>query len=262
MFHSPFFQALKEAIRLAPVWIFMAHQDVVSRYRRTTLGPWWITLGTGVGLLGMGLIWGRMFRLPLHEIFPYMAIGFIIWGFISTVLIDSPDIFVRAGETLKTIKIPFFVFVFFSVVRNLYVMAHNLVIIVVVLLVFPPTPTWSMLLVIPGFILLILTAIVIAICLSIIGARLRDLSYMITSMLTFLFLLTPVMWHTKVLMGHSIYIAYANPITHYLAIIRDPLLGQIPPLLSYEVVVGCISVLSILGMVLYNRYYKRLIFWI
>lgn len=259
---SPFFQALRDVFRLAPVWIFMAHQDVVSKYRRTALGPWWITLGTGIGLAAMGLIWGRMFRMPLQELFPYLTTGFIIWGFISSTLVESSDIFIRAASMLKTIKIPLLVFVFFSVIKNLYVMAHNLVIIILVLIIFQVTPTWATLLVVPGFILLIVTALLVSLILGLLGARLRDLSHVITALLTFVFLLTPIMWNTKILTGRSIYLAYLNPITHYLSIIRDPLLGQNPSVISYAAVGGCIVILGVLGMVLYNRYHRRLIFWI
>lgn len=240
----------------------MAHQDVVSKYRRTALGPWWITLGTGIGLLAMGLIWGRMFRMPLAELFPYLTTGFIVWGFISTTLIDSSSIFIQAADTLKIIKIPLLVFVFFSVVRNLYMMAHNVVIILIVLVVFQVMPTGASFLIIPGYILLTLTALFVALILGILGARFRDLAHIITSLLTFLFLLTPIMWNVKILTGHSVYLALLNPLTHYLAIIRDPFLGQAPSLLSYGVTGGCTVVFFVIAMILYNRCYRRLIFWV
>ncbi len=257
-----FLTAIKEAISIYPVWIFMAHQDVVSKYRRTSLGPWWITLGTGIGLFGMGLIWARMFHTPLAQLFPYLSIGFVIWNFIATTLTESPEIFVRAAPVLKTIKIPLLTFLFFSVLKNLYVLAHNFMIIVVVLVIFRVTPGWQTLLVLPGLVLLALSALLASFVLGFLGARLRDLSHIMASLLTFLFLLTPIMWNTKILTGNSIYLAYLNPLTHYLSLVRDPLLGKAPPLMAYAAVSGCIFFMIGLSFFLFKRFHKRLIFWI
>lgn len=257
-----FIKDFYETLRISALWVFMAHQDIVSRYRRTTLGPWWITIGTGIGLTGMGLVWSTLFEAPLKEVFPYFTVGFVCWGFIATSLIESPNIFLGVGSIVKSIKIPFLTFVFLAVLRNLYTLAHNFMLCVIVLIFFPVKTTWVLLLFIPGLILTVTTAFLVSVILGILGGRFRDLSYIINSFMSFVFLITPVMWNINILTGYKKLIAYLNPLSYYLMILREPLLNRIPEMHYYYVVLAIIAILGILANYLYNRFANRLIFWI
>ena len=257
-----FIKDLGEALKIAPVWGFMAHQDIMARYRRTTLGPWWITIGTGIGLVGMGIVWSTLFGVNLKEVFPYFTTGFVCWGFISTTLLESANIFLSAGGMLKMVPLPRLSFVFLSILRNLYTLAHTFVLCILVLALFPVKITWIILLVIPGLFLCIITAFLLGVVLGIVGARFRDLSYVITAFMTFIFLLTPVMWDASMLVGYKRLIVYLNPLTYYLSVFRDPLLNTIPPAYCYYGVVVIIGILLGLATYLYKRFSKRLIFWI
>ncbi len=257
-----FIRALIEVSKKAPIWFFMAHQETVAKYRRTTLGPWWITLGTGIGLAAMGFIWGAVFKMDISELFPYLTSGFIFWAFISSTLIESAEIFARASVTLRSIKLPLFTFIFASVLKNLYILGHNIIIFLLVLVIFQLKVSFITFLFIPGFLLLVITSLFVSIILSILGARFRDLSYMISSLMTFMFLLTPVMWNPSILSGRSLYLAYLNPITHYLSIVRDPLLNKIPDSISYLIAAGISFFLFLLASFLYKKFEKRIIFWV
>jgi hypothetical protein len=257
-----FIRALVEVSKKSPIWFFMAHQETVAKYRRTTLGPWWITLGTGIGLCAMGFIWGAVFKMDIHELFPYLTSGFIFWSFISSTLIESGEVFARASITLRSVKLQLLIFIFASVLKNLYVLGHNIIIFLLVLVIFQLKISFITFLFIPGFLLLVLTSFFVTVILSILGARFRDLSYMISSLMTFIFLLTPVMWNSGVLSGRSLYLAYLNPITHYLAIVRDPLLNKVPDSISYLSAVGISIFLFLLASFLYKKFEKRIIFWV
>jgi hypothetical protein len=45
---------LRQALGLFHVIVYMAVGDLRSRYRRSVLGPLWITLGTAAGTVGLG----------------------------------------------------------------------------------------------------------------------------------------------------------------------------------------------------------------
>jgi ABC-type polysaccharide/polyol phosphate export permease len=256
-----FLIAIREALKIAPVWLFMAYHDVLARYRRTTLGPWWITIGTGIGLAGMALVWSTLFGMALRDIFPYMTIGFTLWGFIASTLVEGAAAFSGAG-TLKMIRTPLLTFVFFSVLKTLYTFLHNCVLIIIVLIIFQVDFSLTTLLFIPGLLLLILTSLLVTVILGIVGARFRDLSYIISSFLSFLMLLTPVMWNASMFSGKRIFLIYLNPIAYYLEIIRAPLLNKVPDVIYYYGVLGTIIILLVLANYLYNRFAKRIIFWL
>lgn len=257
-----FIRDFLETLKISPVWWCMAYQDLMSRYRRTTLGPWWITLGTGIGVGTMGLVWSSVFGIPINDFFPYMASGFVLWGFISPCVSEGPLFFVLVGNTLRTIKIPPLTFVFTGILRHLYTLLHNLIIVVLVLIIFKTKVSWVTLLVIPGFFILIGTAFLASVVLGVLGARLRDLSHIVSSFMTFLFMLTPVMWNPKLLTGKKVLLAYANPFTYYLAIVRDPLLNTIPEPLYYIGALSIMGVLFLIASFLYQRYSHRLVYWV
>lgn len=257
-----FFRDFYATLRIAPVWWYMAYQDLMSRYRRTTLGPWWITLGTGVGIGSMGFIWGAVFQTPLDQLFPYLAIGFIVWGFISSCVTESSLVYITAAQALRTIQIPRLTFVFTSLLRNFYTLLHNGVIIVLVLLIFKVKVSFITFLFIPGFLILLTTAFFVSVALGILGARLRDLSHIISSFMTFLFMLTPVMWDPKLLTGKKVLIAYLNPFTYYLGIVREPLLNRVPDPFYYSGAVSIMLAMFLLASFLYHRYSHRLVYWV
>jgi len=257
-----FISAIREVIRITPVWFFIAHQDIVARYRRTTFGPWWITLGTGCALTGMAVVWSTIFQMELQKLFPYIAAGFVIWLFISAILTEGAGIFCSARGIVKTIKIPLITFIFSSILTNLYILLHNSVIIVIVFLLFRIPISFNTLLAIPGLLILIITAIPVSLILAIAGARFRDLGHIIGSLMTFLFLLTPIMWDISILKGKAIYLAYFNPITYYLMIIRDPLLNRIPDVMFYYGAFSVSSLLMIIAAYMYSKFENRMIYWI
>ncbi len=64
--------------------LYLAKADIRQRYRRSILGPWWITISTGVMIACIGVIFGTIFKSPMQEFLPFLSAGLIIWGFIST----------------------------------------------------------------------------------------------------------------------------------------------------------------------------------
>src|SRR5476651_1663163 len=71
------------------VWLTLGWQDIRLRYRRSTLGPFWITLSMGITIFGMAFLYSYLFKMDTRAYFPYLAAGMIIWGFFSTLIIDG-----------------------------------------------------------------------------------------------------------------------------------------------------------------------------
>ena len=49
------------------LWLQLGWQDIKQRYRRSTLGPLWITIATGVMSLALGLLSVSYTHLRAHE---------------------------------------------------------------------------------------------------------------------------------------------------------------------------------------------------
>ena len=58
----------------------LAWHDVVSRYRGSILGPFWITLSMGLMVLGIGVLYAKLFSIPVQDFLPFVAIGIVFFG--------------------------------------------------------------------------------------------------------------------------------------------------------------------------------------
>ena len=103
--------------RLDLAWSLAWH-DVVSRYRGSILGPVWITLSMGVMVLGIGVLWGGLFRVPIHSFIPPVAIGIVFFGVVTSTINEGCDTFVQAAGMLSQTSLPMFTFVWRSRART------------------------------------------------------------------------------------------------------------------------------------------------
>jgi ABC-type polysaccharide/polyol phosphate export permease len=53
---------IKGAILSHERWFYMAAQDIKLRYRRSIIGPWWVTISTGIMVLMLGFLWSHLFN--------------------------------------------------------------------------------------------------------------------------------------------------------------------------------------------------------
>lgn len=141
---------LRDGLASRELWLHLGWQDIKQRYRRSVLGPLWIVIATGVTAIAMGLLYGELFGMDIKVFLPYVALGFIFWNFIQSSILDGAEVFSKNEGLIKQLPAPVSVHVYRVVWRALIIFAHNVVIIVVIFLIFPPPLDWTVLLVIPA----------------------------------------------------------------------------------------------------------------
>jgi ABC-type polysaccharide/polyol phosphate export permease len=157
---------------------------------------------------------------------------------------------------------PLSVHVFRAVLRHLINFAHNFLIVVFILLLFPPPASSAILLFIPGLLIVITMAVVCSTVLGILGARYRDFSYAVTMFMGPMFFLTPILWAPDVLSGARALVAAANPFTHFVALIREPLLGRAPEVFSYCYALGLLVAAALIALHLLGKHRNQVPYWI
>src|SRR6266481_2994736 len=165
---------LLEGMTKSWMWWAMAMQDIKMRYRGSLLGPFWLTISMVIMVAAMGLIYARMFHMEITRYLPFLTVGLVIWNFISTVIIEGCQTFLSAQNIITQVRMPFSIHAWRTVYRNLIVLAHNMVIVPFVLVVFKVPVGWSVISIIPALALLTINGIWISILLGMISARYRD----------------------------------------------------------------------------------------
>jgi ABC-2 type transport system permease protein len=255
-------EILGTLIRFAQ-WSTLAWNDVKLRYRRTTFGPLWITLGLGATVFSVGILYGVLFGNELSQYLPYFAAGLIAWTFIGSTLSEGCGTYLAAAAIIRAVPVAPAVHVCRMLTRQLIMLAHNLALMIVLWLLFPWPLGWSFMLIVPGLVLSVLAVFGAALALSIVAARFRDIQLIVSTVLQLVFLLTPIIWDAKSLRGVALtYIADFNPIYHLIEVVRRPLLGEMPLLSSWAVSSITAAVCLAVGCTFYARYRHRVAFWV
>lgn len=238
-------------------------QDVRQRYRRSALGPFWLTISMGVMIGTIGVVFGQIFNSPIQEFLPFLAIGMILWGFMSTVISEGCTGFIAAESIIKQLPIPLFAHIMRMIWRNILILGHNIVIFPLVLLAVGKPLGLIAFISIPGFILALLNLTWIALLLGILCARYRDLPQIVASLLQVVFYLTPIMWMPSLLPQRAgLYLLDLNPAYHIISVVRSPLIGQMPTATNWWVSLGMAVVGWLVALVVYGRYKRRIAYWL
>jgi ABC-type polysaccharide/polyol phosphate export permease len=223
-FHMAFHDLRTSWERLGLAWSLAWH-DVVSRYRGSILGPFWITLSMGFFVLGIGVVYAKLFNSPIQQFLPLVALGIVFFGVISNTIIEGCDTFTFASSMLSQTSLPMFTFLWRTVLRNLINLAHHLVIVIAVLLYFGYWRRMNPVGGLVGLAFLVANTAWIAMLAAIAAARFRDIPQVVTSVMQFAIFVTPVFWPADHLQGPRRVVLDFNPFYHMLEAVRAPMMG-------------------------------------
>jgi ABC-type polysaccharide/polyol phosphate export permease len=244
-------------------WAYLARADIRLRYRRTVLGPWWATLSTGVMIGSVGLVFGGIFGGEMATYIPFFATGTIVWTLISGSLTEGCGVFTSASGLIKSIPAPLLVHVLRMLTRQLIVLAHHLVLIVLLWILIRWPVGWSVLLALPGFFILVSALVGAALTLGVLSTRFRDFQQIIGTALQLLFLLTPIVWMPQSLRaGHTGLVLYFNPLYHLIEVVRGPILGHPPEPRVWLSAIGWTALSLAIGVATYGRFRHRIAYWL
>ena len=240
---------------------YLSWTDIKARYARSILGPFWLVLTTLISVVGLGYVWSTLFDIEKSIFIPFLSVGLVVWQLLSTAVIEATTVYSANSGVMRNTNNPLLVFPFAMLARNCIVFAHNIVVLLLVYFFYPPHFTFYTLLVIPGFILVIINMAWLVTLVAILGARYRDIGPAITSFMTILFFLCPIMYKPEQL-GIKSYLLWYNPFSYMITVIRDPLAGVAAPLFIYLTLI----VMSLIGWLLVGTlmqsYQHRIIYWV
>lgn len=252
------------SLALWRVWSMLAYQDIQLRYRRSVLGPFWITISMAITVYSMGYLYSHIFHQDLSRYYPFLTTGMLAWTLISTIITDITEGLVSAEALIKQIKLPYTLYIHRIACRNLLIFLHNLFVYIPILVVFHSTTKVNLysFLLIPGLFIIYVNTLSFGLVISMLGARYRDIAQVIKSLLQVVFFVTPIMWSPEVLGERGQFLASLNPVYAILELIRQPLLG-LPP--SFNAVLTS-TIITIVGIAIcinfFSKYRARIVYWL
>ncbi|MGH3914176.1 MAG: galactan export ABC transporter permease subunit Wzm/RfbD [Pseudonocardiaceae bacterium] len=262
------FDDLAAGWRQRGLWGHLGWQDIRQGYRRSVIGPLWITISLAVQAVGMGILYAALFRQPLHEFLPYLAVGLIIWQFVAGCINEGADVFIRNEGLIKHLPAPLSVHVFRLVWRQLLFFGHNALVWLVLILIFQRAYGWSSLLAFPALLVIVLNGVWVAILVGVIATRYRDIPPVVGSIVTLMFFMTPIVWNYEQLkgtpgtVGERARLAELNPFLHYVEILRRPMIGQSFELRHWAICLAITVVGWAAALLVLRNYRARVSYWV
>lgn len=252
-----------EGIRRWRSWTYLAVESVKNQYRRTVIGPWWLTLQTAAYVFGLAILFGAIFRQPLDEFVPYVAAGFIGFQLLAGLTRQAADVFVNNASMLTSTRQPLSVLVFRAAMVELLQFGHTMVIIGAFVAVGIVPLSLKLLLIVPAVLIILLNGLAVGLWLGPTVARFRDVGPFVTSILQVMMFFTPVFWRVDEIHPDSRNALVGwNPFAYLLELFRDPLLGELPSALTWTGVAAVTAANLLLAFWVFSRTRSRLPYWV
>lgn len=257
------FADIGRGLRSTPIWWTLTRQAIRSQYRRTYLGPWWMTIQMIIFVGGLSLLFGILLGQDLKEFVPYVACGFIGFSWMTGMIQGGATSITGNASAIKTTPGPLSIYALRNFAGNTIQFIHDAIVIVAVIIVFQVTVTASLLFVPLALFAIALNGIAVSLWLGPLVARYRDVGQIVTSIVRVLFFFTPVFWVASDLSNRQLVLLSGwNPLTYLLELFRTPLLGETPSSITL-IGVAIITVVNVtIGIVHFSRTRDRIAYWV
>src|SRR5574339_563554 len=189
------------ALNLRDLWIyrelvfFMVWRDVKLKYKQTLLGMAWAVIQPVMTMLVFTFLFGKVAKLPTEGI-PYPVFSFtalLPWGLFVTALNQGSRSLVMHNNMVTKIYFPRLILPMSAVFSGLVDFFISFLILIALMLYYKVTPAWGQLWTLPFFLVLALvTALGVALWLSAVNVKYRDVNQALPFITQFWLLATPV----------------------------------------------------------------------
>jgi lipopolysaccharide transport system permease protein len=252
---------LKQSAISWRLWTLLGWLEIRQRYARSRVGPFWLTISMGVMVASIGLVYGTLFGQHLSDYLPFLAVSLIAWGMFASTVQEGSVAYISNASYIRQVATPKLIFVLQIAWRNLIILAHNFIIIVVLFCIYGVRSWSTLLLFLPGLLVLVLNAMWMAMLAGLFSARFRDFPQIIASFIQVAFYVTPVIYKPEALTRH-LFITRLNPLAYLLDAVRQPLLGQVPSGRTWVITVTMAVIGWLFALFVTGRYMKRIAYWV
>jgi len=245
------------------LWGRLGWLYVKRRYRRTLLGPFWTSISLALYVVSVGIVGAGLWHQNIQEYLPFLVSGMIAWLLVSTIINESCTLLVSGHALFRNVKFEYSILAYALVWRNFIIFLHNLVVYVVIVgALKPELIDFTALLAIPGVVLVAVNGVWIALLCGMFCLRYRDVTQIVSSVIQISMLITPIFWPPDSLIGsRRLLFVETNPLYHMIDLIRAPLLGRVPGITSYAVVLLITAGGWALTYRVFSHFRKRIAYW-
>ena len=251
---------LYQGLEKSELWITLGWHDIRQRYRRSIVGPFWITISMAMMIAGLGYMSSGILNQRGDDALPYISAGIIVFFFISALMNEGCNVFIETSRSILQIKSPFSIYVYQVVWRNLLIFLHNITIYGVIAIIYKINPGYTVLLALFGILAILINGFFLGFLLGGLGARFRDVPLICINLMQVAFFLSPVFWRATQAQ-HPLFFQL-NPFYYFLESVRMPLMGQTPPWSIWFVIAIITCANAVVSTLFFARVRARIPYWL
>lgn len=242
--------------------IQLIRRDLVSRYKRSTLGIAWTMLSP----LGTMVIITVIFSQLFHKVdkFPvYLLSGLLAWNFFAQTTNAAIQQTIWGGRLFKQIYLPRTSFVLAAVGTGLVNLILSLAPLSVIMVLIQVPFSWALIVLPISILILSMFTLGVSLFLSSFAMNFSDIKEMYQMALMAWMYLTPIIYPETILTENTRqFIYYLNPMYHFIRLFRLPIYeARLPTLIEY-LSATCISLLTLaVGWQLFNKKAQKIAYY-
>ena len=252
---------LSDGLKRHELWRSLGMHEIKQLYHGSFLGAAWIILSFLLFAAALILFFGGLTSQGASWYATYVITGLWVFQFLAVIVSSGCTVFITAKGWLQSARMPISLFMYKSVYRNLYNLALTGAALIIILLVLDHKLTIAAFMAIPGIIAILYNALWVTLLLGLLATRYRDLQHLVQTFMRFAIFITPIIWVPEDI-GNRAIIAQFNPFTHFVEIVRDPILNGMVPQTSWWVVLTFSVIGTLVTFLLFAAWRKHLVFWI
>lgn len=243
-------------------WSSLSNQTIRTSYRRTVLGPFWITFHQICFVLGLSLIYSQIFGLDISDYIPVASFGFAMWTLISHLFLGASNSFIQHTSAIRSSTLPYSFYLFQSLFTDLLTFTHSVLALLLIPVFF--SHAFSVVGALTSFLVLLLTilnGLFMGLWLGPLCSRFRDVKALVPTALQVMLFISPVFWTSDQIPDRQWLVKW-NPLAWFLESFRSPLIGTIihTEYLNYVILMTVVH--AGLGFFVFSKCLPRLSYWV
>lgn len=253
------FRDIRDGLSRWRFWLTYGLRDAASALPRRDAALIFIPFQTAVVVAVFWAIFHDTLGRDLFNYAAYVALGYPLFALLIGSISTNTSLIKKNAGILANMPFPIFAFVLRGSTQLIAAfLLSALVYCALVIAGIAPLPHEAPLAIL-GFVLVMLIVVANTLAFSLLSLYVPNAMAVVRSFSRFLFFATPVVWHPAG-SGFRETIVLFNPLAHLIALVRDPLLGVTPPLLSWGIGLAFLVLSSAFALYALKRVRRYIVF--
>jgi len=247
-------------------WFHLVRAELKNKFRRSKLGILWTFMNPLLLTLLMSIVFGAVFKMEFAEYSPYVLSGLIVWELISSSFIGGGHAIMSGEQYIRQFNHPILIYTLKSAL--VYTISFLIAMTALVIWIIIKSPQHILLGIasLPITILLyFLMSWAITTIAGYTNTKYRDYPQVMALVIQAVWYVSPVFFMKDMFASNKALknLFDYNPITHILALIREPFLyGKFPSSIDYLFTIISIIILMFVAAWINKKNQKNVIFYL